>query len=107
MKKYIVIDREESRDAVLFICEDTESINNIFWTTAPIKINNAKDLEPMVFEDRSEAVRFKNRLQAQVNVDWADNGHIHRVYGKRKAAFKVEPYIESEFLGQFEEINNP
>jgi len=94
MKKYIVAERNRSRDAFDFVNEDTTDLGDIWHTHCPYKLDNDQidRLKPLVFEKRAEAVKYKDTQQSQANHDWRENGYIHKRYGHSKSKWKVEEY---------------
>jgi len=73
-----------SEDAVL---------DNLWVSNIP---HNCEDIPtPKLFDKRGDAMEWKDRVQAQYNADWQENSHIHKMYGKSKAQFKIYKYKES------------
>ena len=99
MKQYIVIERENSNDSLKFINEETTGLADIWHTVAPYKIRNSTELKPKIFNDRSEAVVYKNRMQAKSNYDWKNSYHGM----SSKPVWRVELYTPELFESNFTE----
>ena len=99
MKKYIVIERNRKWDSFDFINDDTRDLGDIWHTHCPYKLSDDKKdgLKPMLFENRQDAVRYKNTQQSMSNGDWMENSHIHKMYGDSKPKWKVEEYSGNLF----------
>lgn len=98
-KKYIVIERNRNWDSFDFINESTTNLGDIWHTHCPYKLEDDKKvgLKPLIFDNRNDAVRYKDTQQASANNDWLENGHIHKIYGQSKPKWKVEIYSGNLF----------
>jgi len=94
MKKYVVVDRNRNWDSFDFICEDTTNLGDIWHSHCPYNLEESQreKLRPLIFEKRSDAVKYKDAQQSSANHDWSENGHIHKIYGHSKPRWKVEEY---------------
>ena len=94
MKKYIIVERNESFKSCLILNESSTSLGDMWWSCIPYKIDK-KELEgikPKVFDSRTDAMKYKKVLQSQANDDWRENGYIHKMYGKQKQKWVIEEY---------------
>ena len=100
MKKYIVIERSRTRKAFDFINGDTKSLGDIWHTSCPYELSDDKkvELNPLLFESRQDAVKYKNTQQSVANEDWAENKHFHKMYGDSKPKWKIEEYNGNLFI---------
>jgi hypothetical protein len=99
MKKYVIVERYRKRDGFDFINEDTNGITEIWETMVPfnLKEEDKGRLKPKVFDNRSEAVKYKDTRQSQSNADWSENDYIYKRYGDSKPKWKVEEYFGDLF----------
>lgn len=94
LKKYIVVERKSRWKTFDFINDDTTGLDDIWHTSCPYKINeDEKDrLRPLIFDNRSEAVKYKDTQQSYSDYDWGNNGYYYKMHGKSKPKWKVEEY---------------
>jgi len=99
MKKYIIVERNRRWNAFDFLNESTKGLDEIWETHCPYKVNEDEksNLKPLIFDNRSEAIKYKDKIQSDYNRDWSENGYIHKMYGDSKPKWKVEEYFGSLF----------
>lgn len=99
MKKYIVVERNRKWDSFDLINEDTTGLDDVWETHIPYKLDvEQRDrIKPLIFDDRSEAVKYKNKHQSDWNRDWRENDYIYKRYGDSKPKWKVEEYMGNLF----------
>lgn len=92
-KKYVVVDRNEDFDCINFINSNSDFVEG-GHTHAPYRLRESSynAISPKIFENRSEAVKWKNRFQSFANAEWAETGHMAKYYGRRKRKYKVESF---------------
>ena len=88
--KYVIKNMFYSKDMIQFINSDTTSLEDIWTTSWPIKREkNPDEYRPMIFETKVEANRYLKEVKRQARADWAENSHIHRMYGFRKPEWDI------------------
>ena len=99
MKKYIVIERNRKRDSFDLINEDTDGLDNIWESHIPYKLNEDEkpNVRPLIFDNRSEAVKYKNKAQSDRDRDWRENDYIYKSFGDLKPKWKIEEYTGNLF----------
>lgn len=99
MKKYIIVERNRNWDAFDFVNEDTTGLNDIWETHCPYNLSEEEktNLQPLTFDNRSEAIKYKDKLQSDHNRIWMEKSHIYKIYGYSKPKWKVEEYYGSLF----------
>lgn len=99
MKKYIVVERNRKWDSFDFLNEDTTGLNEIWETHCPYKLSEEEKnrLRPLIFDKRSEAVKYKDKIQSDHNRNWAENSYVYKMYGDSKPKWKVEEYTGELF----------
>jgi len=99
MKKYIVVERNRKWDSFDLINEDTNGLGEIWESHIPYKLNiEERDrIKPLIFDNRSEAVKYKDKIQSDHNRGWLENSHIYKMYGDSKPKWKVEEYTGELF----------
>jgi len=99
MKKYIVVERTRSWDSFNLVNEDTTALNDIWETHVPYKLDEDKksNIKPLIFDNRPDALKYKNKHQSDSDRDWRENDWIYRRYGDSKPKWKVEVYSGNLF----------
>jgi hypothetical protein len=100
MKKYVVVERNRKFNTFNFINEGTTDLSEIWETHCPYSIseNEKMSLKPLIFDNRTEAIKYKNKIQSDHNRGWAENGYIYKMYGDSKSKWRVEEYYGSLFM---------
>ena len=99
MKKYIVVERNRKWDSFDFLNEDTTGLNEIWETHCPYKLSEEEKngLRPLIFDNRGEAVKYKDKIQSDYNRNWMENSYVYKMYGDSKPKWKVEEYTGDLF----------
>lgn len=103
-KKYVIKDLYSDREIHYFISDSTTSLEDI-WTSGYFKDKdrnkNQEDYnKPKIFTDIKEAKRYLKEAKRLSNVDWKENGYIHKQYGKSKPQWDIYDYIESKIQNE-------
>ena len=99
MKKYVIVERNRKWNSFDFVNDSTKGLDEIWETHCPYKLSEDEKsrLKPLIFDSRTEAVKYKNKLQSDHNRGWAENSYIYKMYGDSKPKWKVEEYFGSLF----------
>jgi hypothetical protein len=99
MKKYIVVERNRKFNSFDLINEDTTGLDDIWETHIPYKLNveERSRIKPLIFDNRSDAVKYKDKHQSDWNRDWRENDYIYKRYGDSKPKWKIEEYTGNLF----------
>lgn len=99
MKKYIIVERNRRWETFDFINDGTTNLDDIWHTTCPYNLNEIErdKLSPLIFDNRSEAIKYKDRQQSYYNNDWKENSYIYKFHGFSKPKWKVEEYTGQLF----------
>ena len=99
MKKYIVVERNRKFDSFDLINEDTDGLDTIWESHIPYHLNEDEKprVRPLIFDNRSDAVRYKNKAQSDWDREWWENDYIYKRFGDLKPKWKVEEYTGNLF----------
>jgi len=99
MKKYVVVERNRKFNSFDFINEGTKDLGEIWETHCPYSISESEKmgLKPLIFDNRAEAIKYKNKIQSDHNRAWTENSFIYKMYGDSKPKWKVEEYYGNLF----------
>ena len=100
MRKYVVVERSRFINSFQFINDETNSLDEIWETISPYKIESEdkKRLSPLIFDNKTDAIKYKNRLQSFYDNDWRNNRKYYRnMVGSVKPKWKVEEYFGDLF----------
>lgn len=99
MKKYVIVERKRKWNSFDFVNESTIGLDEIWETHCPYKISEDEKsiLKPLIFDNRTEAIKYKNKLQSDHNRGWMDSSRIYKMYGDSKPKWKVEEYFGDLF----------
>lgn len=93
-KKYIVTERVSKRDSFSMINDDSTSPNDIWHSVVPVGFDDEESLHPKLFDNKKEAIAYKNKIQQDNLKDWEDV--TYQIYAKRfgykKPVWKVEEW---------------
>lgn len=76
-------------------CDSVISNLDEVWTTQipnnykPTEDEQPKPTKPYMFAKRGDAVSLLDQLKSHRLNDWRVNGHIYKIYGKKKPAWKI------------------
>lgn len=88
-KQYVIKDNYHDNEMFLYLNEDTTSLEDIwhgFWIKKEPIDNRYR---PKLFDDIKEAKRYLKEVKRKATIDWKENGHMYRVYGKNKFEWDV------------------
>tara|TARA_B100000963_G_scaffold361470_1_gene397062 strand:- start:3115 stop:3417 length:303 start_codon:yes stop_codon:yes gene_type:complete len=94
MSKYIVTERCRKNKSFAFVNEDTKNLENIWITECPynLPIEKQSELRPLIFQNRQDALKYKQRQQVLANDDWYELQYTYKMYGDSKPKWVVESY---------------
>lgn len=90
--KYIIQDLYHLRDSIQFLNEETTGLENLWYTMWPKKKEKDEDYKPLIFEDIKVAKRYLIEVKRRAKIDWAENAHIHKMYGFKKPEWDIYEY---------------
>lgn len=99
MKKYVIVERNRKWNSFDFVNDSTKGLDEIWETHCPYKLSEDEKyrLKPLIFDIRTEAVKYKNKLQSDYNREWSENSYIYKMHGYSKPKWKVEEYFGDLF----------
>lgn len=97
MKKYVIVERNRKWNSFDFVNESTIGLDEIWETHCPYKISEDEKsrLKPLIFDNRTEAIKYKNKLQSDHNRGRMGNRFL--MWGDSKPKWKVEEYFGDLF----------
>jgi len=94
MKKYVVIERSKKSDSFEFVNTETTGLGDIWYSVCTYRVDESikGNLKPLIFNSKSEAVKYKDVQQSIYEKDWFDHYPIYKNMGYSKPKWKVEEY---------------
>lgn len=94
-KKYVIKDLYHDSTMEMYVADETTSREDIwhkYWEKG-----NKKDerYTPKVFTDLKEAKLYLKEVKRKSAVDWKENGHLYRVWGKNKFSWDIYEYEDN------------
>lgn len=88
MIMWVIKDLYHSKGVFLYITEGS-TLEDLWQTHWPVSRKLDDDYNPKVFTDLSEAKRYLKEIKRQSARDWAENSHIHKLYGYNKYEWDI------------------
>lgn len=93
---YAIMDYAGHRGtAVEYISESTTGINDIWMSMVPIPYKG-EDLPtpPAKFISREDAEPYLDKVKAKARLDWDNNSHWYKMYGRTRPQWKIYKLTE-------------
>ncbi len=71
---------------------DESTLENLWVGVWPKSLPLDENYHPKVFNDINEAKRYLREIKRQSAHDWAENSHIHKMYGYSKHEWDLYDY---------------
>ena len=95
-KQYVIKDNYHDNEMFLYVNEDTTSLEDIWQGYWLKKETIDTRYRPKVFEDIKEAKRYLKEVKRRSSIEWKENSHIFKLYGKNKYEWDIYEYnVES------------
>lgn len=89
MNQYVIKDLYHDNEMEIYLNKDTTSLEDIWHSFWPK--NKVKDerYSPKIFTDMKEAKRYLKEVKRKAKIDWQENAHMLKIYGKRKPEWDI------------------
>jgi hypothetical protein len=88
-KQYVIKDNYHDNEMFLYISDDTTSLEDIWQKLWMKKEPKDSRYTPKLFDDIKEAKRYLKEIKRKSTIEWKENEHLYRVYGKNKYQWDV------------------
>jgi hypothetical protein len=95
---YAIVDYAGHRGtAVEYVNESTTGLNDIWMSMVPVPYKQ-KDIPtpPAKFPSREEAEPYLDKIKAKAILEWDNNSHWYRMYGRARPQWKIYKFKEGD-----------
>ena len=92
MKRFVIKDLFHDNEMELYLNKETTSVEDIWQSYWPKNVAKDERYIPKVFDNVKEAKRYLKEIRRKASIEWQENGHILKLYGKRKYDWDLYEY---------------
>jgi hypothetical protein len=97
-KKYIIKDLYHDSDLEMYVADETTSREDIWHKCCEKNKKKDERFTPKVFTELKEAKLYLKEVKRRAEIDWKENGHMYRVWGKNKFCWDIYEFSEENVL---------
>ncbi len=94
-KKYVIKDLYHDSTMEMYVADETTSREDIwhkFWERG---VKRDERYTPKVFTDLKEAKLYLREVKRKSAIDWKENSHLYRVWGKNMFSWDIYEYEDN------------
>jgi hypothetical protein len=97
-RNYVIKDLYHDSGMEMYLADETTSLEDI-WHKCWMK-GTEKDerYTPKVFTNIKEAKRYLKEIKRKASIDWSENSHMYRAWGKSKFCWDIYEYDNNEVV---------